>query len=213
METYICGSDLFGGMIKTIIFDLGGVYFTDGNTRAMKIFSSRYQIPHEKVKAVLSGDLGSQYRIGAITPTEFWEKAKELWNISAPIPELSLTWLREYVPIPGTVTLVKKLRSAGYETLFLSDNAPDRIEYLQQNYGFLNHFKEGVFSHMVHVRKPDIKIYRAVLDKTSSSPEECAYIDDKPELLKPAIALGMKGIVFENPAQLEKELHKLDVKF
>jgi len=200
-------------MIKTLIFDLGGVYFTDGNARAMGIFSSRYHIPHEKVRDVLNGDLGSQYRLGAITPIEFWEKAKGLWDVSTPIPELSLTWLKEYTPIPETVAIVKKLRSAGFETLFLSDNAPDRIEYLQQNYGFLEHFKDGVFSHMVHVRKPDIKIYQAALNKASSSPEECVYIDDKPELLRPAIALGMKGIVFENPAQLAKELRNLGVKF
>ncbi|MBI2636219.1 HAD-IA family hydrolase [Candidatus Peregrinibacteria bacterium] len=127
--------------------------------------------------------------------------------------KLSQLWFDEYVPIEGTVDLVRRLKEAGIEVLFLSDNAPDRVAYLDSRYKFLGKFTGGVFSHITKVRKPDQKMYKAVLDIASHPAEECVFIDDKPHLLEPAKDLGMHVIAFKSPEQVEKELQEIGLNF
>lgn len=200
-------------MTKTVIFDLGGVYFTDGTKRAIGIISERYNIPIQKVKDVLKGELGTKYRIGKISAKEFWKQAKGYWGIDAPSQNLANIWLEGYKPIEGMAEIIDRLKSAGYEIIFLSDNVQERVDYLEEKYPFLHRFKDGIFSHLVHRRKPDSAIYKMVLEKAHNSASECIYIDDKPELLKPAEDLGMKGIPFENAQKLEQALKDAGLEF
>ena len=105
--------------------------------------------------------------------------------------------------------MVKQLGGLGHELLFLSDNTPERVRYLDERYGFLAKFKDGVFSHVVGHVKPDPALYELVLAKASHPAAECVYIDNKAELLEPARVLGMSVIAFENPSQLERALGEL----
>ena len=109
----------------------------------------------------------------------------------------------------GTVELVDRLRAAGHELLFLSDNTEDCVDYLNGKYAFLSKFKDGVFSYVAGCMKPDPTIYQLVRSKASHAAADCVYIDNKAELLEPARALGMSVIAFENPPKLEQSLQQL----
>jgi|TARA_Y100000031_G_C8204325_1_gene377858 putative hydrolase of the HAD superfamily len=200
-------------MIKTIIFDFGGVYFTDGVSRIMKIICSRYNLPMEKVKECFEGPLGFDYRLGNIDKEEFWDRTKKFLGITANTEELSQEWNDQYEPIEGTVKIVDRLKDAGYDLLFLSNNLRERVSILDSRYGFLQKFKNGIFSFDVKIKKPDPKIYLALLKKTSSSAEECLYVDDKERCTKSAEQVGMKTILFESPEKLEEDLKKFSLNF
>ncbi len=192
--------------IKTIIFDLGGVYFTDGAGRFIRKIYTEFNIPEEKIIAALKGDIGLKYRTGKISEEEFWNSVKKFLGIDINNDKLADMWHSSYELQEGTLGIIKKLRDAGYEVIFLSNNIKERAEYLQKKYNFTEDFHDGVFSHVVQVNKPDLEIYRQILKKTKSMAEECVFIDDKVENLVPARELGMKGIHFRNARQLEKEL-------
>ena len=194
---------------KSIVFDLGGVYFTDGTRLAIDAIASRYGIAPTEVKHCLTGELGRRYRAGQLCAHAFWEQAKSHWHIEAHSDELANIWLATYKPIAGTVALVKRLRAAGHELLFLSDNTPERVAYLNDKYGFLAHFSGGIFSYEAQCLKPDPRLYDLVLQIASHSPDNCVYIDDKAELLGPARLLGMRAIAFQNPPQLERAFQTL----
>ena len=193
-------------MIRTVIFDLGGVYFTDGSAIAIEQISATYRLAEAKVRDIVMGDLGSRYRHGAVTSGQFWEGAVEAWNLQVPTEQLATTWLQAYEPIPGTVSLIDRLGVAGYELLYLSDNVEDRIEYLEETYGFLHRFKDGVFSHRVGIRKPNPRIYELVLEKAAHPPAQCLFVDDKPAMLDPAERMGMAVVAFGSPSQVETGL-------
>ena len=55
-------------------------------------------------------------------------------------------------------------------------------------------------------RKPAELIYRKVLEITQRAPEECIFIDDRPENLEAPRRLGMQAIQFVDTAQLRAEL-------
>ncbi len=60
---------------KVIIFDLGGVLYTNGTRLFMKALSKRYKLSQEYLRELLDGKIGSDYRESKITRDEFWEKA------------------------------------------------------------------------------------------------------------------------------------------
>jgi len=198
--------------IKTVIFDLGGVYFTDGTKRAIDIISQRWNLDQSKVADVFKGKIGTAYRESQISHDEFWRQAKETLGIDAPMEELAEIWLNGYVPIEGTVEIIKELKEKGYEILYLSDNVQERIDYIEEKYHFLQYFKSGVFSHIAGVRKPNPKIYQLALEESSNPAENCVYIDDKPNLLEEADKLGMATIAFVNAVETRKKLIELGVK-
>ncbi|MFH1642233.1 MAG: HAD family phosphatase [Nanoarchaeota archaeon] len=199
-------------MIKTIIFDLGGVYFTNGSKMAVDEIAKSFSVPKELVDSVIHGKIGTLYREGKITEKEFWQKGQSVWGLSKDSQLLSKIWLKQYKPNSGTVKLIKKLNHNGYELLYLSDNVQERVDYLENKYPFQKNFKDGVFSHKAKVRKPNPQIYRLVLQKTKSKPREIVFIDDKENFLFPAKKLGINIILFDNPEQLRRDLKILGVK-
>lgn len=68
-------------MIKTIIFDLGGVYFTDGTQRAINIISEKYKLDKNIVADVFKGEIGTKYRKSQISNDEFWNLAKQVLEL------------------------------------------------------------------------------------------------------------------------------------
>jgi len=198
-------------MGRTIIFDLGGVYFSDGTRRAIDTIAARYGIERQAVAGFLNGEAAASYRTGRLTVDQFWQRAAALWNIQASAAELSTIWCESYQPNPETVRLGRRLRAAGHQVLYLSDNTKERVAYLDEKYGFLKNFDDGVFSHLAQLKKPDPKIYELVLAKARHTAAACVFIDDKPDYLIPARDLGMQVIAFKNASQLEADLAKLDV--
>jgi HAD superfamily hydrolase (TIGR01509 family) len=198
-------------MHRTVIFDLGGVYFSNGTRTAIDAIADRYRINRAAVDDVLNGEAGNEYRIGMLSAEQFWQRAKTSWNIQESTQALSLLWCSSYRPNHETVRLVDRLKNAGHELLYLSDNTAERVAYLDQRYRFLQKFDEGIFSHIVKRKKPDPVIYQLLLDKASHRAAACVYIDDKPAYLLPAEKLGMKVIVFTDAAQLESRLKELSL--
>ena len=68
-------------MFRTVIFDLGGVYFGNGTRIAIDTISEDYRIERGLVDAILNGEPGKQYRIGEISAEQFWQRAKTAWNL------------------------------------------------------------------------------------------------------------------------------------
>jgi FMN phosphatase YigB (HAD superfamily) len=194
---------------RTVIFDLGGVYFGDGTGIAVNTISEVYKVDRDAVEAILNGEPGKQYRIGKISAEQFWQWAKTYWKIQASSKELSRIWCSSYLPNEDTVKLVDRLKNAGHELLYLSDNTRERVAYLNERYSFLQKFDGGIFSHVAKCKKPDPIIYQLLLDRASHPASECVYIDDKPEYLGPAKNLGMQVIAFKSASQLESRLKEL----
>ena len=65
-------------MIKAILFDLGGVLFTNATRDFIDYIHTTYGVEKEKVKNVIdSGEIPDAYREGKITRDVFWQKVQE----------------------------------------------------------------------------------------------------------------------------------------
>lgn len=197
-------------MISAIIFDLGGVLFTNGTKKLIDFVATEYGIEKEKVKAVMDGEIGKKYREAKVERHIFWEHFLKELGIQADPDFLEEQWVMGFELIEGTRDIVQDLTEK-YAVYFLSDNVKTRVEKIQERYGFLDWFEGGIFSHEVGMKKPHPQLYTMILEKAGIRAEEAVFIDDKPECLVPAAELGMATILFESPQQLRQTLSNLGV--
>jgi epoxide hydrolase-like predicted phosphatase len=196
-------------MIQAIIFDLGGVLFTNGTKNFSEHLAEKYQVDVEKAKAILDkSKIGNAYRMGKITREAFWDTVKKELELTEHIDVLEQKWIDVYILIEETRDIIFKL-SKKYKVYFLSDNVKERVEAIDKKYNFRAWFHGGVSSHEVGIRKPHPDIYTIALKKTGFSADEVLFIDDKENNLTPAKELGMQTLLFETPEKLEKDLQSL----
>lgn len=193
-----------------LVFDLSGVYFTDGLSIAAKAISAKFAVSQDEIKSVLNGPFAEEYRTGMIEPEEFWLKASKKTGITD-VGLVKSIFFNSYQVNPEMYALINDLRKKSFKVGYLSDNPKDRAEFLDKKFGFIKQFDFGLFSFQAHTRKPSRKIFEEPIQKFKLDVNRVIYIDDKEKNLLPANELGMKTILFQTPGQLLKELTSIGV--
>ena len=199
-------------MIKAVIFDLGGVYFTNGTKIAIAKISKKYKIKKEEIESILlpGSEFGKLYRQGKITGKEFFKKLKKEFGIKEKDEDLIEIWFGSYKPVKDVIKTIARLKKRGFKIYFLSDNVKDRAEFLEAKYTFSRHFVDGIFSHKAGMTKFDgAKIFRMALRQTGEKPENVVFVDDNERHVEKAKGVGMNAIHFKNPKQFETALKRL----
>ena len=99
--------------------------------------------------------------------------------------------------------MLSTLKKKGYKLYFLSNMRQYIYEILQEanKFGSIKkYFSGGIYSFQTPYRKPDVNIYKILIDKYQINPETSLFIDDKPENVEAARSLGFNGLVFEGDA-------------
>lgn len=121
-------------------------------------------------------------------------------GISNPTKDLIADILRPFEedvgmePFPDTVRVLRRLKSAGFRMGVVSDNWPS-LDRRFRVMGLRNYFDAFVISALVGSSKPCERIYRVAVAEIGTSPENLAFVDDRPVNVEAAEKIGMKGIV------------------
>ena len=102
-------------------------------------------------------------------------------------------WSRHDARVLGWIN---DLRRAGLRTSILSNLPAPLGENLRATAGFLDHFDQVTFSYELGVIKPEPEIYRYAVHGLDVSPEEALFLDDRPENIEGARAIGLQAEVF-----------------
>ncbi|MGC9599447.1 MAG: HAD family phosphatase [Minisyncoccia bacterium] len=198
-------------MIKVILVDLGGVYFTKGTSIGMQKICELTNRPKDIINEIFNSSPrkeGFWYRKGQLTEKEFWRTAVRRLGVGEDlIPTLKEAWHSSYEPIEGMKDLISKLRKR-FKVVACSGNIKERIDYLDEKYHLKNDFDDFILSYEIGVHKYEPNFYDVVLERIGVQPEECLCVDDDPEFIDSAQRHGMKAILFQNLAQLESDLKK-----
>jgi FMN phosphatase YigB (HAD superfamily) len=82
--------------------------------------------------------------------------------------------------------------------------------YLVSHLDLFSHFQHLVFSCDFREVKPEPGIYQHCLDLLQIPASEVLFLDDKPENVKAAVALGIHGMVFDSA---ENVLQRVSAQF
>jgi 2-haloacid dehalogenase len=107
--------------------------------------------------------------------------------------------------VPGTADVVRELHAGGTRLLVLS-NMPADVLHVLDGFEWLDLFDGVVVSGREGVIKPDPAIYRILVDRHGVEPSTTAFVDDRPENVEAATALGFRGIHFTDAGALRAEL-------
>ncbi len=150
------------------------------------------------------------YDEGKLSGLAFWQKlAREagLELSSAALEELNewdaRMWTTEN---PAMVAWQLELKRRGLLTAILSNMGDAVHERMKREIDWLARFDVLVWSYELGVAKPDPAIYRYVLEKLGTRPEETLFLDDRLVNVEAAAAMGMKGVVFSTVEQLRSDL-------
>ncbi|MFX1280540.1 MAG: HAD-IA family hydrolase [Promethearchaeota archaeon] len=201
--------------IKTIVFDLGGVYFTSGSFLVIEKIKEIYDIENTRLLEEIFSDLpntdGNLIRRGLITIEEFEKRLFVKMNIQNKDKDhIRYIWFGSYCLHYGIEAIIKELKK-NYRLIVFSGNIKERVEYLNGKCNFLKLFDDAVFSYDYHVNKDNLEFYKELIKHINCDPSEAILIDDEKKNIQMARSLGFKGIHFYYTEKLLKDLKKFNI--
>ncbi|MCI1983287.1 MAG: HAD family phosphatase [Bifidobacteriaceae bacterium] len=113
--------------------------------------------------------------------------------------------------VPGARQLIEDLKAAGIHVYGLSNWSPENFPLVWEKFDILHSLEDKVVSGYIDMVKPDREIFDFALNKFGATAEESVFIDDKPENVAAAAALGIHGIQQTTPQHVREELVALGV--
>ena len=180
-------------MIEAIIFDFGDVFINLNYELQKKAFIS---LGLSKWTNELD-ELNKQYETGKIDEITFMQSIQK-YIPTASLVDIRSAWNSVIADFPLERLEFLQLLTTKYQLFLLSNTDATHIEKFEHNEGqsfardFYSCFEKVYFSFEIGMRKPDIEIFKYVLNNHNLSPKKTLFIDDKLENILAAASLGLK---------------------
>ncbi len=112
---------------------------------------------------------------------------------------------------PVMLEFADALARQGLKTAILSNMPADISAYLRKTAAWLKPFTALCFSAEMGHAKPDRQAFDICLRGVGAAPQEALFIDDHPENIDAARALGLHAVRFETAPQLAGELSAFEL--
>jgi HAD superfamily hydrolase (TIGR01509 family) len=157
--------------------------------------------------------LHAAYERGLITGREFHRHLRESYGLGLDYE----AWIRHWndyflVNRPMEVLLAKLRGQAPFYAL--SNTNREHLTALKRDFRLFEGFKEILASFELGLRKPEPAMYQAALKRMGVQAGEAFYLDDVPEYVEAARALGIPSFHYTfNDLELKARLRKLGFDF
>ncbi len=191
-------------MIKTLIFDWGGVLTVGKHTSSIiRILEMKYNLKNicsfiDRLTILIDS--------GEITFEKYCNDLNNEFGTNISVDEMKDIFQKAIIPNHEMIDLVKKLKVC-YKIILLSNNNQPTIDILKNEHKqMLDLFEKTYFSAELKMRKPSKNLFDLVLKDSDLNPNESIFIDDKEKNIMASEKIGIKGILFSGIKNLEKEL-------
>jgi len=199
---------------RAIIFDIGRVLIRVDISRAMDGLASGLSLSPQELWSVIEKDpRWLDWQEGRISPRDWHVHLTKPLGISLTFEQFSEVWNRALDPNPIHSESFLENLSRNYRLALLSNTDPIHMSHDEARFPFFRFFPNRIYSYRVGASKPDSVIYRRALQACKVRAEEAVYIDDIAAYADAAQRLGMTGIVFQSPEQLQSDLRNLGIRF
>ena len=196
--------------IEAVIFDYGGVLVRTEDQGPRAAWERKLGMaPGTLTTTVHDEERWVAAQMGSIDSDTHWQAVGKTLRLS----DSQLQLLRKGfyggdVPNQDLLAIIGVLRRQGLKTGLLSNFSSDLRGMLEAQQ-MLGRFDRIAISAEIGVMKPDAAAYDAVLAMLELPASACVFIDDLPDNVAAARALGMRGIVFQDTASCLESLHGL----
>jgi putative hydrolase of the HAD superfamily len=204
-------------LLRAVIFDYGGV-LTTSPFAGLETWDTKLGLPAGTLRGALLGDYHSgggdglvpRLERGEVTIAEFGAELAPLFDDTAapsdpgsdgdrePLDFGRLLGSSEFGVHWMVVARARRLRDEGYRVGLLTNNVKEYGDAWRATIP-VEIFDDIVDSSVVGLRKPDARIFLMAAERLGVTPPQCVFLDDIASNVVGAEAVGMTGIVVENP--------------
>jgi len=200
-------------MTKLFAFDLGNVILPFENHQiAEKLYAraaKREGLTVDEIFAYLfdldSGSVNG-YEEGLSTSDEFFLDVRDRFRLQMGFDEFAEIWNNIFRENSEVNEVIVYLKARGFPLFLLSNTNELHFAHIIERYPIVHLMDEWILSFEVGAKKPKKRIYDAIFEKMDVRKEDVFYIDDVEQYVEQARAMGMRGLVFREAADLWKAL-------
>lgn len=195
---------------RAIIFDIGRVLIRVDVSRAMTGLAADIKLtPQEAWSAIEKDPRWPDWQEGRMSPHDWHLHLVKRFGGSLTFDQFAEVWNSALSPEPIQSEQFLEWLSKNYRLALLSNTDSIHMSSAEARFPFFRFFPTRIYSFRVGASKPNPLIYREALRGCKVRAEEAIYIDDVSSYAEAAQRLGMAGIVFESPDQLQIDLRTL----
>ncbi|HEU5187645.1 MAG TPA: HAD family phosphatase [Candidatus Saccharimonadales bacterium] len=189
----------------TVFFDWGGVIANDPGDEFLGDLIKSIGASDAQVKEVFETYM-KRFMRGQLSEAEYWQVLRAKYGLAVhdSISDEFKKW-RGLVANEDILALAKELKVDGLNIAILSNVIEPTYNVIEQA-GYYDLFDAVIASCKVGYVKPEKEIYDIALKRFSVTAEESIFIDDKQYCLDPAVAMGFKTILAQNPEQIIRDV-------
>ncbi len=212
-ENLIIENQIFKNL-KGIIFDLGAVIVEINYNKTIEAFKA---IGISNIESLFSQhkqiDVFDLFEKGLISGEVFRRQLLQfVSNENISNKEFDAAWNAMIIDLPiENLFILEKLKQT-YPTYLLSNTNEIHIRYLNEflrmKYNvdnFSYYFEKVYYSYEMKMRKPDIEIFKYVINQIQYDPEQILFIDDNKANIESAKATGLQTYLMP-PGKLIKDI-------
>lgn len=197
--------------IKAILFDLGNVVFELNQKQVFSFFSDYLKKPEiQKDYSPLPHNLYESFEKGLVHYTVIRAHLERRWQGTISNEKFIEGFNLEIgKPFSFVYNFISDYRQK-IPMYVLSNTNEIHINHIYKIYPeLMQNFTRVFTSFDLHMRKPDLEIYRKVIDETNYSPNEILFLDDRKENIDTAHSLNMQSIWISDVERLENTINYL----
>jgi glucose-1-phosphatase len=191
-------------LVKNIIFDLGNVIIDLDIDRTWQQLAhwlgDDYQAVLKKINT--QNDIFIDFEVGKIDEDTFFQTLRSATDTPLSIRHLKEAWNAMLLQLPKhRLDMLSRLKEK-YNIYLLSNTNKTHVDwvdgYLRTVYGFAiqdfdaRYFHKAYYSHLIHLRKPNVNCYEFVLQDAQIKAEETLFIDDNVDNIEGAKKVGIQ---------------------
>lgn len=177
-------------MSETLILDAMGVLYEAGDDVADLLIPFARQHGRRNLTAETIEQAYEAASLGHMATTIFW-------NSLGVDPALEDDYLARHRLIEGTCETLPLLRRRFGRIACLSNDVADWSVKLRRRFGLETWIDPWFISGDLGLRKPSVEIYRLVLERLESKPQDVVFVDDRPRNLDVAKTLGIRTVLLD----------------
>lgn len=192
---------------RAILLDLGKV-LVDFDVREFgrRVLSLVAITPEALRDAIVAENLVRRYEIGEVGDEEFHRELCRRLKCEIPWDHFHSAWNSIFLPEPLIPEETIVSLSEKTPLWIISNTNKAHFDCIAGRFGFLRYFRGWILSHEVGAAKPDRRIFELALNRAGVRAREALFVDDSPENVRAALALGIDAFQFRGLTAFRAEL-------
>ncbi|MBL5886297.1 glucose-1-phosphatase [Lelliottia aquatilis] len=194
------------------IFDLGNVIVDIDFNRVLGAWSDFSRVPLATLKQNFTmGEAFHQHERGEISDEAFAEAMCHEMDLPLSYEQFAHGWQAVFVALrPEVIDTMNKLREQGHRVVVLSNTNRLHTTFWPGEYPQIHDSADKIYlSQEMGMRKPEARIYQAVLQVEGFSAADTVFFDDNADNIEGANQLGITSILVTGKETIPNYFAKL----